>query len=275
MDSLFQLEYKKQDEEYTMPEAHYHDYYEIYYLYSGERHYLLEDRIYHIHQGDLVLIPPNIVHQTAEGGGTGSHERMLIYFTKSFLSDLLSSEERVGLLSCFQHKLKALRLSAADQTLVETILSKMRKEERRNLAWSAFYQKILLSELLVLASRKASEQLEDYFYPEGPVHQKIHNIVRFMGENYQQMLSLSDLAERFFVSPAYLSRAFKRVTGLTLTEYLNTVRIKEAQRLLRQSNSTVSDVALQVGFSSHTHFGRTFKQMTGLSPIKYRKSHIK
>lgn len=58
MDSLFQLEYKKQDEEYTMPEAHYHDYYEIYYLYSGERHYLLEDRIYHIHQGDLVLIPP-------------------------------------------------------------------------------------------------------------------------------------------------------------------------------------------------------------------------
>ncbi|HBG02118.1 MAG TPA: AraC family transcriptional regulator [Firmicutes bacterium] len=275
MSTLFQLDYKKQDEEYTMPEAHYHDYYEIYYLYSGERHYLLEDRIYHITQGDLVFIPPNIVHQTAESGGTGSHERMLIYFTDSFLSGFLSKEERANLLGCFRQKLKALRLSAVDQTLLEAILSKMRKEERRHLVWSSLYQKILLSELLIVASRRASEQLEDYFYPEGPVHQKVHNIVRFMGENYQQVLSLGELGERFFVSPAYLSRAFKRVTGLTLVEYLNTVRIKEAQRLLRESDQTVSDVALAVGFSSHTHFGRTFKQMTGLSPIMYRKSHIK
>ncbi len=269
----FQLDYKRQNEEYTMPEAHYHDYYEIYYLYSGERHYLLEDRIYHIHQGDLVLIPPNVVHQTTEGGGAGSHERMLIYFTRNFLSGF-TKEEQASLLRCFQHKLKALRPSSKDQTLIEAILAKMRKEEKRNLPCSPLYQKILLGELLLLASRKTGEQLEDYFYPEGPVHQKIHNIVRFIGENYQQTLSLSDIAERFFVSPAYLSRAFKRVTGLTLVQYLNTVRVKEAQRLLRESELSVSEVALMVGYGSHTHFGRTFKQMTGLSPVEYRKSHI-
>src|SRR5690554_3052194 len=108
MGILFQLDYKKQDEEYTMPEAHYHDYYEIYYLYSGERHYLLEDRIYHIHQGDLIFIPPNIVHQTAEGDGAGSHERMLIYFGRDFLRSLLSQEKQADLLGCFHSKLKAL-----------------------------------------------------------------------------------------------------------------------------------------------------------------------
>lgn len=273
MSILFQIDYKKQDEEYTMPEAHYHDYYEIYYLYSGERHYLLEDRIYRIHQGDLIFIPPNVIHQTAEGGGAGGHERMLIYFSRRILNGFLTKKEQAYVLACFKHKLKALRLSSVDQILLESILGKMRSEDKRKPAYFSLYQKMLLSELLIFSSRKASEQLEDYFYPEGPIHQKIHEVVHFIGENYQQTLALDGLAKQFFISPSHLSRAFKKVTGLTLVKYLNTVRVKEAQRLLRKSELSVCEIAFTVGYGSHTHFGRTFRKMTGLSPIQYRKGH--
>jgi len=80
VESLFRLDHKKQDEVFTMQHTHCHDHYELYYLFSGERYYLLEDRIYRILQGDLVFIPPNMVHQTAEGG-TGTHET---HFGRSF-----------------------------------------------------------------------------------------------------------------------------------------------------------------------------------------------
>jgi AraC-like DNA-binding protein len=80
VESLFRLDHKKQDEVFTMQHTHCRDHYELYYLFSGERYYLLEDRIYRILQGDLVFIPPNMVHQTAESVGYGSQT----HFGRSF-----------------------------------------------------------------------------------------------------------------------------------------------------------------------------------------------
>jgi YesN/AraC family two-component response regulator len=84
-------------------------------------------------------------------------------------------------------------------------------------------------------------------------------------------LSLQSLAEKFYVSPYYLSRFFKEVTGFTFVEYLNNVRVKEAKKLLESSSMKVNLIFKKVGFGSVTHFGRVFKSVTGYAPLHYRK----
>lgn len=76
-----------------------------------------------------------------------------------------------------------------------------------------------------------------------PVHEKIHRIVRYLRANYQKPLSLNELAGQFYISQYYLSRMFKTVTGLTLIEYLNTIRIQEAQKLLADENLSITEIA--------------------------------
>jgi transcriptional regulator GlxA family with amidase domain len=61
------------------------------------------------------------------------------------------------------------------------------------------------------------------------------------------------------------------VTGVPFIEYVNGVRVKEAERLLKKTNMSIIEIAEAVGFKSTTHFGRTFKGTLGISPIEYRR----
>lgn len=272
MECFFQLDHKRQDEVYTMQHTHCHDYYELYYLFSGERYYLLEDQIYHIAQGDLVFIPPNMVHQTAEGG-TGNHERAVVYFTESFLSDVCPQPEvREDLLGCFRHEVKAMRVAGPRQARVEDLLHKMLCEDKKRSPHWEMYQKTLLLQLLIFTVRNRHDQQEHYFRPESALHRRVHNIVRFIRRNCHRPLSLETISNEFFISPYYLSRAFRQVTGLGLVEYINSVRVREAQELLRNSDLTVSEIAQAVGYGSQTHFGRSFKRVTGMTALQYRKA---
>jgi transcriptional regulator GlxA family with amidase domain len=73
------------------------------------------------------------------------------------------------------------------------------------------------------------------------------------------------------MSPYYISRMFKEVTGFSFVHYLNLIRVKEAQRLLQRTEMKITDVALSVGFDNFSHFGKTFKSITQTTPREYRK----
>ena len=107
-----------------------------------------------------------------------------------------------------------------------------------------------------------------------PLHRKISTIVRHINAHYAESVRLEDLAERFEISPAYLSRMFKEITGFSLVEYVSLVRIQEAQRLLTTTRLKVIVIAEQVGFGSLVQFGRVFRQMTKMTPLRYRQSTV-
>lgn len=65
------------------------------------------------------------------------------------------------------------------------------------------------------------------------------------------------------------------MTGLTFTEYLNYIRVKEAKELLCKSAESITQISEKVGYESITHFGRVFKKLTGVSPLKYRKQMVR
>ena len=100
-------------------------------------------------------------------------------------------------------------------------------------------------------------------------------ICAYLAANYRQKFSLSEVAARFYLSPYYLSRLFKRVTGQSIVDYINNRRIEAAQKLLETTELSISAVAEQTGFASAAHFRRVFHEVMGTGPLQYRKAHKK
>lgn len=93
----------------------------------------------------------------------------------------------------------------------------------------------------------------------------------YIKQNYQNSLSVSQIARTVNLSPSYFSRIFKDSTALSPYDYLLSVRLDKAKELLINSNLPVSEIAYQCGFNSTPNFICFFKKETGLSPLKFRK----
>lgn len=87
----------------------------------------------------------------------------------------------------------------------------------------------------------------------------------------EEDMSRETIAKFAFLNPDYLSRLFKKETGMSLSEYLLMQRIKKAQELLETTDINVSAVVMEVGYSNFSHFSKMFKKMTGYRPVDYRK----
>lgn len=101
----------------------------------------------------------------------------------------------------------------------------------------------------------------------------VNNLLFHIKKHYSENITLQDAAENLFVSPQYLSRIFKRVTGLTFNKYLNVVRISNAKDLLLHSDMSIQQVATNVGYPHVNNFYVQFKASTGVTPLLYQKNH--
>lgn len=101
----------------------------------------------------------------------------------------------------------------------------------------------------------------------------INRAKKYLLQNIAEDISRDDVANHVFLNPDYLTRRFKKETGMGITEYLVKERIKIAQGLLIKTNISVTDIATQSGYNNLAHFSRAFKKYTDLTPIDYRKKH--
>jgi two-component system response regulator YesN len=110
--------------------------------------------------------------------------------------------------------------------------------------------------------RERSEHTEEH----------ILSSIAYIREHFAQPLTLSELGERFYFSPNYLSALIKSRTGVPFKQYLQTIRMEEAMERLRTSDDKVADIAQAVGFSDPAYFNRIFKKQYGVSPDSYRRN---
>ncbi|WP_214793195.1 MULTISPECIES: response regulator [unclassified Exiguobacterium] len=99
----------------------------------------------------------------------------------------------------------------------------------------------------------------------------ILQIGAFIERHYAEELSLQGMSERFYLSREYISRRFKQQYGVNLSEYLLSIRMLEAKRLLETSRQRIYEVAQAVGFSDDKYFRKVFKKQVGITPNKYRE----
>ena len=97
---------------------------------------------------------------------------------------------------------------------------------------------------------------------------------RYMNQHYQEGLTLGEVAAFANMSPTYFSKKFKGSTGLCFKVYLNYIRVQKASDMLRNTDLSVTGVAMACGFSDGNYFGDVFRRLTGVSPREYKKGRL-
>jgi two-component system response regulator YesN len=93
----------------------------------------------------------------------------------------------------------------------------------------------------------------------------------YINNHLDEEITLTKLADIAYFNPSYLSRLFKHMTGINLTEYIQDARIKKAKLLLKNNDYKICDVAKAVGYGSATNFTRFYKKVTNITPQEYRE----
>lgn len=91
-----------------------------------------------------------------------------------------------------------------------------------------------------------------------------------MSEKFNTPLSLEEVAAHVHLHPSYFSTMFKNVTGSSFKEYLNKIRIEESKLLLLNTDFSIIDIAIAVGFEDQSYFSKVFKKFTGTTPKQFR-----
>ena len=93
----------------------------------------------------------------------------------------------------------------------------------------------------------------------------------YLQENYDKPVDFSALADSLAVSAPYLSKLFHEQTGSSPSKYLTEIRMRQAKKLLMDTNLTVREIAVRVGYPDPFHFSRSFKNVSGVSPVQFRE----
>ena len=95
--------------------------------------------------------------------------------------------------------------------------------------------------------------------------------IHYMAEHFNENISMAAMAQLVGISSTLFNRRFRELLRLTPTEYLLTLRVQQARKLLAQTNQSLADIGYAVGFYDQGHFSRRFQKVTGLTPGAYRK----
>jgi len=249
----------KRNKPHTMAVAHFHDEHELYYLAEGNTKYFVGNEIFSLNAGDMIFIPKGVFHKTVSEDESNV-ERMLFVFDESFVGKDYS--EYISELTENKH----IRLSADRLCKIQDIIYKIEKESlKKEKAYIEMY-KLYLRQMLIYISRYRLNPGADQ---TSASLQFIQDIAKYISENYDHDLSLGTLSKKYSISPNHLSRQFKKLTGVGLSEYINIMRITAAEKLLANTNMPITAVATRCGFNDSNYFASVFKQIKGITPKKY------
>lgn len=250
------------NQKYRMPYVHDHECHELYYMKKESTTYYIGDKIFHVKEGDFVFVPKGILHRTDYEDNAYS-ERIVLYF-----SDLIFSNE----LQPIKEELCDCRVICVDSSCLaylEELLRKIEDEYLQEDRYKDFVINLYVTELLVLLCRNKY----DYKQELSGMDQTLYLISKYISEHFQEPISLEALSNIFGMSKSYLCRKFKTNTGMGIHEYIAGVRVTNAEKLLRETDLSVTQVAMQCGYNDSNYFSAVFKKMKGITAQKYRKQN--
>lgn len=100
----------------------------------------------------------------------------------------------------------------------------------------------------------------------------IRKAIEYVHENYSQDITIDSLCNYLDINKSYFCSLFKKYTGNTFSYFLNHFRVEKSKKLLRNSNLSLLDIAIEVGFNNQNYYSMVFKKYTNMNPSKYRIS---
>ncbi len=252
---------------------HQHDFYEIYFFISGNVEYNVEGKGYHLKSGDVLLINPLELHQPRIAPDQTDYERIVLWINKNYLHSLCSN--LTSLTRCFDNTnpkhSNLIRLTQSQQNFLISKLEELIKENSENYYGADLVCKTVLTRILVELNRISigTKNAEDN-KNSSPL---ISQVLDYINLRYCEKLSLSSVADEFFVSKYYLSHAFNNAVGTSLHRYITLKRLVNAKQML-SSGIKPTTAAEACGFGDYAGFYRAFTAEYGITPKEFIKGEI-
>lgn len=162
----------------------------------------------------------------------------------------------------FSYAQQALKLGVQDYLLKPIDKEEMKKALTKALKTAENNKK----------SRRTGKRIKELEADGNQVEESVRVVKNYIAEHYSEPLTRESLASLVYLNADYLSRLFKKYTGLTLMDYVIWERMERAKQMLLESSLSVSEIALEVGYSNTAYFTKMFKKHTnGVTPREYRK----
>ena len=240
-------------------EPHIHDTCEVYMNICGNVSFMVENSIYSIEPGDIIVIKPYEYHHCIYNDDSVHNHYWLMF----------STYENCELFECIMKKKRG------ENNLIrlpKTISKKVMKSCDRIIKSSSDNSILHLSSFFDIMSY-IEQGILNYTQPNNNNHipKDLDEIISFVNKNFASINTINELADLFHISQSTLERLFKKYLSITPRTYLYDKKFSNACRLLR-NNYSVTDACYQSGFSDYSNFIQTFKQIYKTTPLKYKKS---
>ena len=259
------------DNGYTTNGMHIHDYYVIFMSLTDGLHYLVNDRIYEINRGDVMLFSDYDFY-----GISVSPDVVYDRFFITFLPYAVFPEKNgyAALLNCFagRGEQASHKLSLDEDEQLEFIaLANSIEEEICAPLFGTIGQSIALMNLLLFINRINARTEQASAPVQRGRHSRIRDVIDYINENYEHTITLDELSAVCYFNKCYLSRLFHRETGFSIHDYIVFRRLSHAIELLHAGHG-IGEAARLSGFKSETYFITTFKKKIGITPYQYKQS---
>lgn len=253
------------------PDPHYHEYIEFLYGLEGVAKVLIGERVYTMEQGDLLVAYSGEIHDVTCAGGEAT------YYVIKFLPKLLYSQGQSlsvirYLLPLWQKQIKfrpALRQQDLEGSRVDEWIGEIRREwEKRPPGYEMLAQANVM-QIFVWILRHCCSEL-DTSANLSPQLQKALQIALEETPNHLDDWNARDAAAACGLSYNYFSHSFKKAFGISYTAYLESVRLREAERLLLTTDMEITEIAYRAGFGSASYFIERFRKCYGTPPALFR-----
>lgn len=235
---------------------HVHSCYEIYVNISGDVSFLVNNRIYNISHGDIIMTKSGDVHHCI-CNKTCVHEHFCIWIDEAEPSELTQ----------FLRNSKSPYLNIKSPDMKDHLICLLRKIYSLYECGSGLSKTAVLLSILDLIATESTLALNQ----EDNIPVQLQQILDYMNAKFTSLRHISELTDKFFISTATLNRWFKRYINLTPHEFLEAKRLGYAEQLLRKGYS-VTEASEISGFADCSHFICVFKKHFSVTPHKYRRT---
>jgi len=248
---------------------HIHDCCEVFFCVKGEGNVFVDEKVYKISGGDLLVINQYEAHKISPDTEK-EFERYALQIHPSFLYAWSTME--TNLARCFTvrgnnvaHKVV---LGNENAKKLEAIFKRFKENADFG---DDVLKNIAAVEIVTFANEYFKKQNNQFSYHSSVENKTLDIAIEYINKNFQTQLNLEAVARSSFVSVNEICRLFKKYMGTTVSKYIASKRISEAKKMLRSGHS-VMQTAEKCGFSDYTSFIRAFSRAVGVAPGKYKKS---
>lgn len=265
---------KENKEADVSADPHWHDCYEILYMLEGAADQQINDNYFKACKNDLIILSQGDIHSTFCPERDDTRILVIKFLPELIYSNyfrLFESKYIVPFLSGKSSKIYHIADTYRNSQTIYNIMIGLHEEFSGKETGYEICIKGFIYQLIANLVRGGVINMPDYDINKKDMS-KLDTLLKYIEKHYMERINLEDASRMLNFSYSYFSRYFKKITGKTFKEYVDFVRICEAEKLIITGNFNISQTAYEVGFANVSGFSRLFKRVRGYLPGDIKRS---